>query len=380
MTISTQIPSWNQEDLRLINRGLANAQDCSSPDDARVFIGNRLLAELERIRAGQLQLSGLAKLKRRAKHILLAKQLFGLGCAVWNAVKLRTECEHILGQWAFERGQQRSVSIDSKEFQSLLKSNPLQWEPVLHLSQELRSNGAILILQGSYGDDTTTAFSDIDFVLFGDLESPNHVRLKEQLDKVVLKADPLQHHGVFFYPDPVRSRYSESILPLDTFQNSTTICSPVDLDFLVLNDRYSPAATLKSFVNVVRSFLQGNLKVRGMWDWKFKISQFLLIPALLAATRGDYLYKGDSFSAMAPLYSDCAWSTINDLTYVRNVWDVSSQDSDSAEYLDDTDRILGRIKQDHWEVPDKLSLWKQPNFSDNASRFLTETLTLAGLG
>ena len=248
------------------------------------------------------------------------------------------------------------------------------------IAREIDACGGQLILQGSQADRQTTPFSDIDLIVFGDLASTELQRHCFQLDQIILRADPLQHHGVFRYSHEMLKRYSESVLPLATLDCATTFERPLNTSIQILNDRYSPAATLRSFVYGLRSVLDDALKIRGMWDWKFKVSQFLLLPTLLAAVLGDYIYKGASFEYAREMYSTNAWLTIVELTRVRAEWPALEIESPAfVEYLSRGERVLGQLQDDPWAVPAAIASWRDSKFVVNGKKFLSETLDLAGL-
>jgi hypothetical protein len=135
--------------------------------------------------------------------------------------------------------------------------------------------------------------------------------------------------------------------------------------------------TLSSSVFGLRNFLE-DPRPRGLWDWKFKVSQFLIIPTLVAATGGCRVYKGDSFGLLKPLYSDSAWNTIEKLTNVRAKW-PASKTLNLAHYRTERLRCWGQVFHDPARVPDAIALWKCSDFLQSAGSFLDESLELVNL-
>lgn len=372
----TAVQAWNAADQFLIKNARGATKDCTVPQEAQVCLANRVVKDIDRYESGHLKLSGKAKLKWRVKQFLRSKEIFGNKAAIWTMHKLRQQCESYLIDQAKNQGSSNLISISNDRFSDIRKTGK-HWEKVHLIDEKLRDLGPTLILQGSQADQTTTSFSDIDLVLFSDFQDPDVRRLRSELNQIVLTVDPLQHHGVFHYDINSLRRFSESVLPLATFRKSTAISAPAQLEFSILNDRYSPAIMLWSFVQALKTFFREKT-IRGLWDWKFKVSQFLLIPTLLAAVRGSYLYKGDSFANIAPLFSDTAWKTIDTLTKVRNNW-TYPQGSSGLAYPADDKRAMGSVIEDPWAVDDDLAAWKTKTFRDSATAFLSETLALAGL-
>ena len=58
----------------------------------------------------------------------------------------------------------------------------------------------------------------------------------------------------------------------------------------------------------------------GVFFAKYFISQLLLVPALLLAFKGNYIYKRESFSLAKKLYSAEAWMSIEIASKIRSQW------------------------------------------------------------
>ena len=373
-------PAWNQADIELITSGRTTVSRCSRPREARVFLANKILAESNRLRLGDLNLTTISGMKYKIKQALRARQVFGNRIFGWSVAKLNQQCQQFLREEAQRMNCCRTVTLHTNQFEKTATTAGF-WSEIRALAKQLQSVNATLLLQGSHADHTTTSFSDIDLVLFGNRENAEHHRCVSELNRIILAEDPLQHHGVFFYDTSIQLCYSESVLPIATFEKATAIAETVEFKFQILNDAYTPAVTLWSFVQVLKSFLDERLLVRGMWDWKFRVSQFLLIPTLLAATLGKYIYKGDSFRFATTMFSETAWQAIEELTRVRQQWvSVFAADPvDLRSYAQSSSRIVGCLDLDPLKVPDSIASWKKESFLAQARKFLEETLELAGL-
>ena len=312
------------------------------------------------------------------KRSLQSKLVFGSSSIAWSSQKLRLRCSEFLSQLASRSGVESSILVNDDRFQQLRSEGPEHWQEIFQLGKQLENLDATLILQGSQADGTTTPFSDIDLILFGNPSNPQQICLARRLGELVTTIDPLQHHGVFFYDIGSVIRYSESVLPLATLEKSTCVFDSFSNQFQVLNDRYAPAMTLRHFTSNLQSFLERPI-VRGLWDWKFRVSQFLLIPCLLAAVFKNFMYKGDSFTATSQLYSTESWAAIEMLSTVRLNWPLNSDSAQLNNFPFSADRALGKSANDPWPVPDSLALWNEGSFQSAARMFLRETLQLAGL-
>jgi len=374
----TEIPTWNHADQQLVAGISVNISRCSDPQQAKIFVANKIIFEWERQKSGHLNRVGLSLFKWKARMALLSTQIFGGRSSWWSGKETIGRAKALLLDLASDHDHKVQVNVGAEKYAELSELGG-HWIEILQIAKKLNEAGATLILQGSQADGTTTPFSDIDLVLFGNLGNAAHCRLKYELDQIVLRADPLQHHGIFFYDLESQQRFSESVLPIATFQRATAISGPLDLNFSLLNDKYSPAMSLLSFVKTLKSFLSGTSPIRGMWDWKFRVSQFLLIPSLLAAVRGRYVYKGDSFKVMAPFFTPIAWQLIEVLTRVRQQWHLPQNLLQLDCYLSDKARVWGRLERDVWPVDQSAAIWNSLEFSESAGLFLQESLELAGL-
>ena len=375
-----RVPDWNRADRVLISGKLpGRLEDCSDPVGALLYLGVRSRSRCLQWRLGRRSVGLGGCLRDLVKARREAVASFGGGITGWlrSPSGLHTNLTKQLALLA-ERHHRLSapqkVRIPGGGFDAV--RGPGWRKHLAEHARQLRKNGALLIVHGSQADGSTTAFSDIDMLMVGETANHQHMRHKSVIEDIVLQADPLQHHGLFFAEREDMSTYWQMELPMITLQRAVVPGEQAELDMRIIQEPYGAAVALLGSVRSWERTLAGQVRIRGLWDWKFRISQMLLIPSLLLAAGSAFVYKGDSFLLARGLYSDAAWEAVRALTHIREIW---SGDYDREPYLRETGRRFGRLANDPVEVPPKLAIWPDDEFRGAATLFLRETLDLAGL-
>lgn len=199
---------------------------------------------------------------------------------------------------------------------------------LLYYNLVLGKYNSQLIIQGSYADRTNISYSDIDLVIIGYL-SKEVLEIKKKIESILLQVDPLQHHGVFFINKNSFSNYWQMDLPIETLKKSKVFSNkPLKIEIpSVFIENKSSKSWLRAFLSRYK-----NLPITinsGAFYSKYFISQLLLVPTLVLASKGVYVYKRDSFVIAKSYYSDDAWSCINIVSLIRKKW---NQNNISFEY------------------------------------------------
>lgn len=368
-------PKWNQFDLELISKSrVRRLSSCCDVDSARLFVARKTFSTLANNRIGLAPSNRFARLRQSCRLRWVARDALGNRSLIASNNRLEKHALEFLQNCA-RKNPTEEIEIPSVRFDETELSTAFQ-KRASRCGVELNELGGTLLLQGSQADRTTTPFSDVDMVMFGDWACSRQQHIKREVDRLVMAADPLQHHGVFFYGISLMDGFSNAVLPMDTFRKAVVFGDKKTLRFSIADERYTPAATLLMFVRTLQAFLDGTSPVRGMWDWKFKVSQFLLIPSLLAGVLGQFVYKGVSFALCRELFSRTAWHCIDALTHVREQWPDLD---DESPYLRQSNRAYGRLAMDPAPVPNDCAVWNDGQFVESAKSFLNETRELAGL-
>ena len=219
------------------------------------------------------------------------------------------------------------------------------FERLIFYNSLLEKYNASLIIQGSYADGTYLSYSDIDLVIIGNL-SINIIEIKNAIEKDILKLDPLQHHGVFFINKKSFSNYWQMDLPILTLKKSIVL-SEVPLKINIpyyFSEKYSSFYWLSNFINCYPT-----LPIRlssGVFFTKYFLSQLMLVPALLLALKGSYVYKQDSFSLAKKYYSLEAWKCIKIASFLREIW---NQQNINLKYISNRED-LEKKKVDEYNI------------------------------
>lgn len=162
------------------------------------------------------------------------------------------------------------------------------------------------IVHGSYGDNTTTAFSDLEVTLilndeFFQSNYSNYIKkirpwLKTKFYPLILRIDPLQHHGAFYLWKQLIHHYNESILPLSVYNHSWSV-RPQEVKFYIQEQadvsHDSLSLTLQSLRNFQKTFFR-----RGMNPYSIKrmLSNIMLVPAFYYQQRGIMMTKPEAIN------------------------------------------------------------------------------------
>lgn len=188
------------------------------------------------------------------------------------------------------------------------------------------------IVHGSYGDYTYTPFSDLEItlVLCGDVLT-DHRKLDElrrwriqQLNPLMTRMDPLQHHGAFYLWPEVLRGYDESILPIRCYESAWAL-EPIELNFTpYLTADSDPSfpllVTLRSLGRFEQTFLQ-----HGLTPYSIKrlLSNLMLVPAFLFQSKSHMLTKPEAISRLRELGISRISEVIDYSTDMRANWPTS---------------------------------------------------------
>ncbi len=185
------------------------------------------------------------------------------------------------------------------------------------------------IIHGSYGDYTYTPFSDLEITLVlcdGAATDPRKLdelrrwRIRK-LNPLLVRIDPLQHHGPFYvWPELLRG-YDESILPISCYQSAWAL-DPIDLEFTPYaptdgDPSYPLLVTLTSLANIERNFFRF-----GMTPYSIKrlLSNLMLVPAFLSQSKSQMCTKKEAIDRARELGVRQITDVIDFSTQTRASW------------------------------------------------------------
>lgn len=101
----------------------------------------------------------------------------------------------------------------------------------------------------------------------------------------------------------------------------------------------------------------------------------MLVPTLILAYRGSYVYKKDSFTIAKELYTDKAWKCIDLATFFRKRWNQNTIDNN---YSSGRDIKNTKINKEHNVMSEVLEIDEDKliEFNNSFKFFIEETQIL----
>jgi hypothetical protein len=232
------------------------------------------------------------------------------------------------------RGQPATSTAADASGEPIVLTLPLQTEiPVPHLRPERLAPVRHVLVHGSQATRDACAFSDIDVLVV--LEDRRRFSMREHHDaarelrallRAVYRYDPLMHHGLMFCAASRFDAYDQSFLPVEALRCSRRLHGPQHFSLSVAPAN-APAmrARVQRAVRVLGERIGERAYERGDFAFKRFISNVLLLPALVAAARGEFVYKRDSFALTKPWFTGGAWSGIARAEEYRATWTRAPQ-------------------------------------------------------
>jgi len=210
---------------------------------------------------------------------------------------------------------------------------PCDNQKIKHIFRGLeRFEGQLSIyLHGSWADDTTTPFSDIDdFIVLEDRKiSKGDLRkiiaALNRVDMRFCRIDPLQHHGHWLVSRSELENYDNSFIPLFILRESRLLLGSRDVRAIV-----NHAVTLHGLEtnthnfcsNIESLFRKLQSGVISAYELKVLVGSFALMPAFIFQLRGLELNKPEAIARAGEIYSDSSVELIRWSTECRANWFV----------------------------------------------------------
>jgi predicted nucleotidyltransferase len=183
------------------------------------------------------------------------------------------------------------------------------------------------VLFGSLACDAEwPVYSDVDLALIFE-EPPEGImrdllRVGRRAAPLMLRIDPLQHHGPYILTALDRRLYFSSILPTSVLERATTLDGrPLEMALHVAEDRlYGIDSLIKIWIALERMERRES-RLTDRYTAKFLVSLALLAPALTAAACGAPVEKGASFDWLRPRLSEAGRAALEGLEAYRREWD-----------------------------------------------------------
>jgi hypothetical protein len=185
-----------------------------------------------------------------------------------------------------------------------------------------------IIVHGSQATRDACDFSDVDIMVV--LEDRRAFTAREhehaavelrRLLRAVYRYDSLMHHGLQFCGASRLQAWDQSILPVETLRLGYPLHGPRQLQLYALKaDLPALRARVARAVRVLRARLDERDFERGDYAYKQFLSNVLLLPALVAAGRGAFVYKRDAFSLVKEWFAASEWAGMERAERLRRQW------------------------------------------------------------
>ena len=183
-----------------------------------------------------------------------------------------------------------------------------------------------VVAHGSVASDEAVNYSDFDGLLIVKdkwLGTKELAQFKHESMQIILRFDPLQHHGWFEIKESDLVCYPEDYLPLIILKNSKLIyplVSNFELNIL-LKENPDFNRILIPMLNQFELRISNKWTPKNMFQLKSFMSQIMLLPSLYySAIENKAILKRDSFDAVRTNFSKDQWSPIVVATLIRKDW------------------------------------------------------------
>ena len=186
-----------------------------------------------------------------------------------------------------------------------------------------------VFLHGSWADNSTTPFSDIDdFIIIDDVaitdEEREDIEIKlKKIEHEFYKLDPIQHHGHWQINKSELNNYDNSIIPLFILQDSiklvgdSTVSATINYSKTYNSLRNRIIGTSKNIELFYQSYKENRLTI---YDLKRFVGSIALIPPLLYQLQGIEYTKKEAIQKANNMLSKESLILIQWASDLRNNW------------------------------------------------------------
>lgn len=189
-----------------------------------------------------------------------------------------------------------------------------------------------VFLHGSYADNTTTNFSDIDDYIVLDIENLKKdnllsqvLKLLNKIDMQFCRIDPIQHHGHWISSKNELTNYDNSFIPLHILNDSKCVMGE---NFVkgIINSDTTKEGLKRNIINTCKgienlSELYFNKSINA-YQLKQLVGSFALMPAFIMQIKGYDCTKPEAISLSDNILSESARSCIKWSTNNRLHWHI----------------------------------------------------------
>jgi hypothetical protein len=222
--------------------------------------------------------------------------------------------QHTLDCFSRGRGDPRSGGVTSEQGQRRVlapvrykdtSASHVDWLPELLQLYRQGANAAVvddLIIHGSFGDGTATAFSDLEITVVVNasvFEQSQQLSCLSKwvrtLNSLIIRIDPLQHHGAFFLWPALMKAYDETILPLCAYEECWSLAGrPYEIN-MIRGVAANKAVSRQRFNRILASLYEYERNFfaygKNLYSIKRFLSNFFMLPVYYFQAQGESLSK-----------------------------------------------------------------------------------------
>lgn len=217
-----------------------------------------------------------------------------------------------------------------------------------------------VLAHGSVATNELIPYSDFDGLLIVKDDFVNSAKLesfKKESMKIILKFDPLQHHGWFQIKESDLQNYPENYLPVTTLNHAKLIFPKLESIILNLsiNDNIDYKSNLIKMLNQFEKREAEHWRPKNMFQLKSILSQIMLVPCLYYSVKNNEgIFKRESFDAVRNNFTQDEWFVIEVASKIREEWNPQLN-SVQRKILEIPNRLIRKavVKFMPISIPDK---------------------------
>lgn len=187
-----------------------------------------------------------------------------------------------------------------------------------------------VIVHGSVATNEVIPYSDFDGLLVVKdslLNTKKLKKFKKESMKLILKFDPLQHHGWFQINESQLNDYPQYYLPYEILLHSKLIfprTKSIEANLTVNKDEIDYKRSLKQLISSIQYQSNSDFKSERLYELKSLLSKVMLLPSMYyAAKYNKGIFKKDSFVTVKIDFNAVEWSCIDTASCIRANWSYS---------------------------------------------------------
>jgi hypothetical protein len=222
-------------------------------------------------------------------------------------------------------GNVREIRIDAYS-----GANARVGEMIRYVQCELAGDLVGAYVHGSLATGEETSFSDFDALAIVRNEvfdsRSRLVRTACKLgmaNKIMLRFDPLQHHGWFILIEKDLMDYPQDYLPHEILYTAKSLLtySGTRLRLRVNTEEVGYTGPLLDATSAIISRVRARRYPRNMYELKALLSRFMLLPALYcAAIHQTGVPKKDGFEMARSCFDGATYQIMDEVSHIRATW------------------------------------------------------------